>query len=166
MNITLNGTSTNLAGLAFSGNYSGLVDNLTLSKNSIIDLGEGSVSIMFDTFVMSTFTLDIYNWTGTTLWGGGTGNDTDKVYFGPDLSDAALEKIRFHSGAVGVGDSFLGSGYDLGLQQTSWDSGLDGYHIIPVPEPETYATGLLLLLGGAVWMWQRNRKAETGNRRA
>jgi autotransporter-associated beta strand protein len=155
MTVTLNSTSTDVAGLAFNGTYSGLVDNLTLSKNSIIDLGDGSVSIMFDTFVMSTYTLDIYNWTGTTLWGGGTGNDTDKVYFGPDLSDAALAKIYFHSGAVGGGDSFLGSGYDLGLQQTSWDSGLDGYHIIPVPEPETYATGLLLLLGSAWWMWRK-----------
>jgi autotransporter-associated beta strand protein len=160
MTVTLNSTSTTVAGLAFSGNYSGLVDNLTLSRNSIIDLGEGGVSILFDTFVMNTYTLDIYNWTGTTLWGGGTGNDTDKVYFGPDLSDAALAKIRFHSGAVNGGDSFLGSGFDLGLQQMSWDSGLDGYHIIPVPEPETYATGLLLLLGGAVWMWKRNRKFE------
>jgi autotransporter-associated beta strand protein len=159
MTVTLNSTSTTVAGLAFNGTYSGLVDNLTLSKNSIIDLGDGSVSIMFDTFVMSTYTLDIYNWTGTTLWNGGTGNDTDKVYFGPDLTDAALAKIRFHSGAVGVGDSFLGSGYDLGLQETSWDSGLDGYHIIPVPEPETYATGLLLLLGGAWWMWKRKPKA-------
>jgi hypothetical protein len=153
--VTLNSTSTTVAGLAFNGTYSGLVDNLTLSKNSIIDLGDGSVSIMFDTFVMSTYTLDIYNWTGTTLWGGGTGNDTDKVYFGDDLSDEALAKIYFHSGAVGGGDSFLGSGYDLGLQQTSWDSGLEGYHIIPVPEPETYATGLLLLLGGAWWMWRK-----------
>jgi autotransporter-associated beta strand protein len=160
MSVTLNSTSTTIAGLAFSGNYSGLVDNLTLSKNSIIDLGDGSVSIMFDTFVMSTYTLDIYNWTGTTLWGGGTGNDTDKVYFGPDLSDAALAKIRFHSGAVGGGDSFLGSGYDLGFQPTSFDPGLSGYHIIPVPEPETWATGILLLLGGAVWMWKRNRKFE------
>jgi len=151
--LTLN--STSIAGLAFSGNYSGRVNNLTLSQNSIIDLGDGSVSIMFDTFVMNSYTLDIYNWTGTTLWNGGTGNDTDKVYFGPDLSDAALAKIYFHSGAVGGGDSFLGSGYDLGLQQTSWDSGLEGYHIIPVPEPETYATGLLLLLGGAWWMWRK-----------
>jgi len=57
---------------------------------------------------------------------------------------------------VGVGDSFLGSGYDLGFQPTSFNPGLSGYHIIPVPEPETYATGFLLLLGGAVWMW-RNR---------
>jgi fibronectin-binding autotransporter adhesin len=156
-NITLNGTSTTVAGLAFSGNYSGLVNNLTLSNNSIIDLGDGSVSIMFDTIVMSTYMLDIYNWTGTTLWGGGTGNDTDKVYFGPDLSDAALAKIRFHSGAVGVGDSFLGSGYDLGLQVTSFNAGLSGYHIIPVPEPETWATGILLLLGGGIWMWRKRR---------
>jgi autotransporter-associated beta strand protein len=153
--VTLNSTSTTIAGLAFSGNYSGRVNNLTLSQNSIIDLGEGSVSIMFDTFVMSTYMLDIYNWTGTTLWNGGTGNDTDKVYFGPDLSDAALAKIRFHSGAVGVGDSFLGSGFEL-MPQTTFDGGL-GYQIIPVPEPETYATGLLLLLGGAWWMWKRNR---------
>jgi autotransporter-associated beta strand protein len=158
MSVTLNSTSIDVAGLAFSGNYSGRVNNLTLSKNSIIDLGEGSVSIMFDTFVMSTFTLDIYNWTGTTLWNGGTGNDTDKVYFGPDLSDAALAKIYFHSGAVGGGDSFLGSGFEL-MPQTSFDGGL-GYQIIPVPEPETYATGLLLLLGGAWWMWKRNRKSE------
>ena len=148
-NIDLGGSGI---GLAFSGNYSGLVNNLTLSNNSIIDLGDGSVSIMFDTFVMSTYMLDIYNWTG---------NDTDKVYFGPDLSDAALAKIRFHSGAVGVGDSFLGSGYDLGLQVTSWDASLSGYHIIPVPEPETWATGILLLLGGAVWLWRKRKKFTT-----
>jgi autotransporter-associated beta strand protein len=153
--LTLN--STSIAGLAFSGNYSGRVNNLTLSQNSIIDLGDGSVSIMFDTFVMNSYTLDIYNWTGTTLWGGGTGNDTDKVYFGPDLSDAALAKIYFHSGAVGGGDSFLGSGFEL-MPRTTFEGGL-GYQIIPVPEPETYATGLLLLLGGAWWMWKRKPKA-------
>ena len=160
MNITLNGTSTNLAGLAFSGNYSGSVDNLTLSKNSIIDLGNGTVSIMFDTFVMSTYMLDIYNWTGTTLWNGGTGNDTDKVYFGPDLSDAALAKIRFHSGAVGGGDSFLGTGFDLGLEATGFTPAW-GNQIIPVPETETWATGLLLLLGGAVWLWRKRSSLTT-----
>jgi autotransporter-associated beta strand protein len=147
-------------GLQFSGNYSGAIGNLTLSANSIIDLGSGSVQILFQGLTSSNHTLSFYNWSGTTLWNGGNGTtDTDKVYFGPDLSDEALAKIYFHSGAVGVGDSFLGSGYDLGLQETSWDSGLDGYHIIPVPEPETYAAGLLLLLGGAWWMW-RNRKSE------
>jgi hypothetical protein len=58
---------------------------------------------------------------------------------------------------VGVGDSFLGSGYDLGLQATSWDAGLSGYHIIPVPEPETWATAVILLVGGMVWFLKRAR---------
>jgi hypothetical protein len=134
-----------------------------LSKNSIIDLGDGSVSIMFDTYVMSAFTLDIYNWTGTTLSNGGDGTtDTDNIYFGPDLSDAALANIRFHSGALGGGDSFLGSGFEL-MPRTTFDGGL-GYHIIPVPEPETWATGivLLLLLGSAVWPMKRSRMLESG----
>jgi autotransporter-associated beta strand protein len=160
--VTLNSTSPTEAGLAFSGNYSGRVNNLTLSKNSIIDLGDGSVSIMFDTYVMSAFTLDIYNWTGTTLSNGGNGTtDTDNIYFGPDLSDAALANIRFHSGALGGGDSFLGSGFEL-MPRTTFDGGL-GYHIIPVPEPETWATGIvLLLLGSAVWPMKRRRMLESG----
>jgi hypothetical protein len=40
----------------------------------------------------------------------------------------------------------------------SWDSGLDGYHIIPVPEPETYATGVLLLLGAAIYQLRLARQ--------
>jgi hypothetical protein len=103
--------------------------------------------------------LSFYNWSGT-VGGNGTA-DTDKVYFGPDLSDEALAKIYFHSGP---GDSFLGSGFDLGLKASGFDAPWNqGYQIIPgstvpaVPEPETYATGLLLLLGGGLWMWKRNR---------
>jgi MYXO-CTERM domain-containing protein len=64
--------------------------------------------------------------------------------------------VKFYSGAVGS-DSFVGSGFDLGLQQTSWDPGLSGHYILPVPEPETYATGLLLLLGGGAWLWRKRR---------
>jgi autotransporter-associated beta strand protein len=160
-NITFN---TNGIGLQFSGNYSGAIGNLTLSANSIIDLGAGSVQILFQGLTSSNHTLSFYNWSGTTLWNGGNGTtDTDKVYFGPDLSDEALAKIYFYTGP---GDSFLGSGFDLGLKATGFDPPWnEGYQIIPgstvpvVPEPETYATGLLLLLGGAVWMWKRNRKA-------
>jgi fibronectin-binding autotransporter adhesin len=145
-------------GLQFSGNYSGVIGNLTLSADSIIDLGPGSVQILFQGLALSNHTLSFYNWTGTTLWNGGTGADQDKVYFGPDLSDEALAKIYFYTGP---GDSFLGSGFDLGLKPTGFDAPWnEGYQIIPVPEPETYGTGLLLLLGGAVWMWKRNRKSE------
>ena len=158
-NIDLGGSGI---GLQFSGNYSGAIGNLTLSANSIIDLGTDSVRIMIQGLTMSSHTLSFYNWSGTTLWNGGTGADTDRVYFGPDLSDEALAKIYFYSGP---GDSFLGSGFDLGLKPTGFDPAW-GYQIIPVPEPETYATGLLLLLGGAVWMWKRNRKLEAGNRKA
>jgi hypothetical protein len=61
--------------------------------------------------------------------------------------------VKFYSGTTN--DSFVGNGFDMGLQDTSWDPGLEGHYIIPVPEPETYATGLLLLLGGAWWMWKR-----------
>jgi autotransporter-associated beta strand protein len=151
-NIELGGSGV---GLQFSGTYSGAIGNLTLSANSIIDLGSGSVQILFQGLNSSNHTLSFYNWSGTTLWNGGNGTtDTDKVYFGPDLSDEALAKIYFHSGAVGGGDSFLGSGFDLGLKATGFTPAM-GHQIIPVPEPETYATGLLLLLGGAWWMWKR-----------
>ncbi len=158
-NITM---STNTIGLQFSGNYSGAIGSLTLSANSIIDLGAGSVQILFQGLNNSSnHTLSFYNWSGT-VGGNGTA-DTDKVYFGPDLSDAALAKIYFYTGP---GDSFLGSGFDLGLKATGFDAPWnEGYQIIPgstvpvVPEPETYATGLLLLLGGAVWMWKRKPKA-------
>jgi autotransporter-associated beta strand protein len=149
-NIELGGSGI---GLQFSGNYSGAIGNLTLSANSIIDLGGGSVQILFQGLNSSNHTLSFYNWSGTTLWNGGNGTtDTDKVYFGPDLSDEALAKIYFYSGP---GDSFLGSGFEL-MPQTTFEGNL-GYQIIPVPEPETYATGLLLVLGGAWWMWKRNR---------
>jgi autotransporter-associated beta strand protein len=153
-NIELGGSGV---GLQFSGNYSGAIGNLTLSANSIIDLGAGSVQILFQGLTSSNHTLSFYNWSGTTLWNGGNGTtDTDKVYFGPDLSDEALAKIYFYTGP---GDSFLGSGFDLGLKATGFDPAM-GHQIIPVPEPETYATGLLLLLGGAWWMWKQKRKSE------
>ena len=41
----------------------------------------------------------------------------------------------------------MGTGFDLGFSN----------QIIPVPEPETWATGILLLLGGAVWLWRKRR---------
>jgi hypothetical protein len=44
--------------------------------------------------------------------------------------------VKFYSGAVGS-DSFIATGFDMGLQQTSWDPALSGHYIIPVPEPET-----------------------------
>ena len=155
MTVTLNSTSTTVAALAFSGNYSGSIGRLTLSANSIIDLGEGNVGLQFADMVMGFYNLSIYNWSGTTQWGTTYGPGTDRVYFNGNYT---ASNVKFYSGAVGS-DSFIATGFDMGLQQTSWDPGLSGHYILPVPEPETWATGILLLLGGAWWMIKRTRKA-------
>jgi hypothetical protein len=152
--ITLASTSTTVAGLAFSGTYantSGQAGTLTLSQNSIIDLGTGSVTIHFSSITgLDTYTLAIYNWTGTTLWDGGTGNNTDQFYSnGTALTQSQLNRISFYSGGLGT-SSFVGSGYQI-------IGGSFANQVIPVPEPETYATAVLLLLGLG-FMVYRQRK--------
>jgi autotransporter-associated beta strand protein len=143
--------NSNTVGLSFNGSYSGTVGSLTLCADSIIDLGSGTIRLLIEDLDLSTYTLSLFNWTGTVS---GTGDDTDRIYVGPDLSDEALSKIYFYSGDYGT-DSFLGSGFNLGLRQTSWEPGLEGYQIIAVPEPETWATALLLLAVGGFWMCRK-----------
>jgi autotransporter-associated beta strand protein len=153
-NIDIGGSGV---GLQFSGNYIGAVGALTLSADSSIDLGTGSVQILFQGLTLSGHTLSFYNWTGLTHSEGGTGADQDKVFLLPAIEPGDLNKISFYSGDYGT-DSFLGTGFDLGLEATDFTPAL-GNQIIPVPEPETYATGLLLLLGGSWWMWRRQKTA-------
>ena len=160
MNITLNGTSTTVATLSFTGSYGGAVGNLTLSANSIIDLGTGSTRLSFHDIEMGIYYLKFHNWTGATVWGGGTGNDTDRVYIISGVTNNELGKMQFYSGTTS--DSFLGTGFDLGLTATSFDLGLSGYQIIPVPEPETWV-GCLLLLCGSFWMWRSGRLQKTNS---
>ena len=150
-NITLN---TNGVGLRFSGNYSGAIGSLTLNADSIIDMGPGSVQILFQGLSLSSHTLSFYNWTGSTLWNGGTGADTDKVFLFPTIDPGDLNKISFYSG--NGGDSFLGTGFDIGLKATGFSPAF-GNQILPVPEPETWATAVILLVGGMVWFLKRAR---------
>jgi hypothetical protein len=100
---------------------------------------------------LNDYILKVYNWDGSSLWGGGTGNDDDRLYFGTGVA-GELDQISFYSG---FGTGFLGTGFDLGFQ-----TGF-GNQIIPVPEPETWATGILLVLGGAVWLWRKRRNFTT-----
>ncbi len=145
--ITLNSTSTTVAGLAFNGTYNGSLGILTLSQDSIIDLGSGSVTAIFSQIAgLNTHTLSIYNWTGTTLWNGGDGNNTDQIYFASGAS-AHLDRISFYSD---FGNSFLGTGYQF-------SSGSFANEVIPVPEPEAYATAVLLLLGCG-WLYLRRKQ--------
>jgi len=151
-NLTLASTangSASAASLAFSGTYNGTAGLLTLNADSIIDLGTGSVAVHFSDLSMGFYSLSIYNWTGTTLWGGGDGNNTDQFYIDRPLTSGELNKISFYSG-IGS-SSFVGTGYQL-------SGGSFNNEVIPVPEPETYATAVLLLIGLCFFVRHNRRK--------
>jgi fibronectin-binding autotransporter adhesin len=145
-----NSTGIDLDGgtLKFSGNVTDTIGALTLSANSVIDLGTGSVVAIFADLFMGSYTLAVHNWTGTTLWNGGTGNNTDQIYFNRALGSGELDRISFYSDS---GSSFVGTGFQLGL-----GSGFQ-YQVIPVPEPETWLAAALLLVGAGV-AWARGRR--------
>ncbi len=147
-----NSTGIDLAGgtLEFSGNVTDTIGALTLSANSVIDLGTGSVVAIFADLFMGSYTLAVHNWTGTTLWNGGTGNNPDQIYFNRALGSGELDRISFYSD---FGSSFVGTGFQLGL-----GSGFQ-YQVIPVPEPETWLAAALLLAGAGV-AWARGRRRE------
>ena len=101
--------------------------NLT-AAGSHLDFGTGTVGIItFASFVPGSFTLTIDNWTGTanTM---GTGL-TDRLIFASSQS-GNLSRFDFTGFAPGAVAFDLGGGY--------WE-------IVPVPEAETYFSGLIVL---------------------
>jgi autotransporter-associated beta strand protein len=149
-NITLASTNNSTAGLAFSGNYNGSLGLLTLQADSIIDLGQNSVVAHFSAIAgLNNYVLKIYNWSGTTLWNGGNGNNPDQIYFGSGTS-GNLDRISFYSD---FGNDFLGSGYQI-------MGGEFANQVIPVPEPETWATAILLLVAGLWWTWRKRQSTD------
>lgn len=113
--------------------------SLTLTANSVIDFGAlpGTSSLTFGSISgLSTHSLNVYNWNGTTLWGttsatGGTAQYTHLLDSSSGLlSTAELSSISFYSG---LGTGFLGTG------------GIVGNEIIPVPEPSVLITSCLLI---------------------
>ena len=136
--------------LEFGGSITESVGALTLSANSTIDMGGGNVFLEFSNLVTqltSTTRLNIYNY---TLY-------SDHLYFtsNANLSDS-LPYISFYSG---FGTGFIGN---------SFIEGISPYEIRPVPEPETYLTGVLLILGATVQYLRHRakRKALEGHRPA
>jgi autotransporter-associated beta strand protein len=150
-NLTLGSTASgngSAASLVFSGTYNGTAGDLTLSEDSIIDLGTGSVHVHFADIAMGIYSLSIYNWTGTTLWGGGDGNNTDQFYIDRSLSGSELNNISFYSSLDN--SSFVGTAFQL-------SGGSFNQQIIPVPEAETWLAASALL-GGAGFAWLKRRR--------
>jgi autotransporter-associated beta strand protein len=142
---TNTGIELNGGTLAFGAGYNGTVGALTLSANSTIDFGTSNngVLIKFNSINWSNANalLSIYNWTGNTQWSGSPGGGTDQLLF-TDASglNGNLSRISFYSD---LGQSLISSnGFAVGSSPTE---------IIAVPEPESYLTGILLILGFSIY---------------
>ncbi len=97
---------------------------------------------------MDLYNLKIYNWSGTTLWGGGDGDNTDRIYFNRSLTASELGRISFYNSS-----SLL---HLVGERSRSELVGCSKEAIIV--EPSTYLDGLILL-GGTVVHFLRRRLA-------
>jgi fibronectin-binding autotransporter adhesin len=109
---------------------------LTLTGNSVIDFANlgGNSSLTFSSIVMNGYTLSIYNWSGTNLWGAQSPTQKGTYTRLYDLKQSGdqvnLANISFYSG---MGTGFLGNG------------SFSGTEIVPVPEPSAIISALLLL---------------------
>ena len=154
---TNTGIELNGGTLAFGpAGYDGNVGALTLSANSTIDLGTSSTGVLirFNSINWSNANalLSIYNWTGTTQSQGGTGNNTDQVYFtNSTLSDTELQRISFYSD---TGSSFVGNAFQI-------TSGIYNREIIAVPETEAYVSAVALLVGIVIQYLRRRSKLKS-----
>ena len=112
---------------------------LTLSANSQIDFGTGTVGVLtFASLNASTFILTINNWSGNyNMVGSGT---TDRLIFASDQTSNL--------------SGFYFTGYGAGGVQFALGGGF--YEVVAaVPEPSTWAAGTLL--SGALMWYQRRR---------
>jgi autotransporter-associated beta strand protein len=146
-NVTL-GSGNTTAGLIFNGNYNGTVGALTLSADSIIDLGTDSVRVIFASIAgLGSYNLSIWNWTGNAQYPGPAGGGTDQLVF-TDASGFTnnLSKVSFYGGA---GTSLIStSGFLTGSPS----------EIVAVPEPSAIIAAILLLCGLGVQFF-RTRKS-------
>jgi autotransporter-associated beta strand protein len=128
--------------MKFDGNVTETLGTFSLSANSSIDMGLGSVWLEFANLpeLIVTYDLKILNY---TLY-------TDHLYFASDaFLQNSLSHIRFYSSTDE--SSFIGS---------SFIEGLNPFHVRPVPEPETYATAALLLIGLGIYAYRRRQSAK------
>jgi fibronectin-binding autotransporter adhesin len=138
------GSGTATGGLVFGGDVGEVAGALTLTSNSVIDMGSGAAWISFDslTSVLTSNTqLQIWNYTP----------GSDGVYFRNSANvQSSLGFISFYSGA--------GTGTFFNALNTASFSAPELYPT-PVPEAETYATALLLLCGFCIYSCKKLQRA-------
>jgi hypothetical protein len=145
--MTLNGGTFNTGGRSEHGTFNNTqgIGALTLQTTSIIDMGRAASIVAFANSHLSNWsgTLNIYNWSGKAVTGGGT----DQLYFGSDntgLTASQLAEVQFFSGAgtgtYGIGALILADG-----------------EIVAIPESSTWVVGTLAL--AALLFKQRRRFA-------
>jgi autotransporter-associated beta strand protein len=156
-NAVSDSTNINLDGgrMAVSGTFNETVGALTLSANSTIDFAGFSGVLRFSgvgSWAPSA-NLSIWNWSGTTYWGTQVNNyqtPSNLVFTTVNSTlTSNLANISFYSDN---GNSFVGSGFEV----SGFAGG--GSEIIAVPEPETYLTGILLLLGATIYQLRLARQ--------
>jgi len=159
-NAVNNSASVTLAGgtLAMGGTTTDTVGTLTLTANSIIDLGTFSGNLIFANSSAINWTggtmLSIWNWNGTNMYGTSYGAGDRHIFVGNSsagLTQNQLNSISFYSDS---GNSFIGTGF---IDSTG--------EIGAVPEPEAIITATVLLAGIGVY-WLRRRRANAAALRA
>mgnify|MGYP006268004589 FL=1 len=145
-----NNTAMELAGGTWNtSGFDEIVDTLTLSAESTIDLGSGDSIIQFSDSSGLGWDggsrLIIENWSGDLANGGGT----DQVLFASaGLSENQLGQVFFRDPA----------GKAPGL----YPAAFLGDELVPVPEPGTILGGVLLAIG-AVFFEIRRRRGKRGD---
>jgi autotransporter-associated beta strand protein/T5SS/PEP-CTERM-associated repeat protein len=153
--LTLGSSGTSTGTLSMGGNGSTRAstqtfNTLTLSANSSIDFANlsGQSALYFSKISgLSTYTLSVFNYNGTNLWGttsttGGAGQYT--TLYAQAGSGASgftageLNNIKFYSGSDSS-STFLGQGSFSSNTSNGFNQ------IVPVPEPGVVLAGLFLL---------------------
>jgi len=150
-NVLSNSSAVVMAGGTLSAPASGINTDttgaLSMTANSIIDMGAGTNSLTFASLGSLTGTLSIWNWTGAANTVGGT----DQLNFSTGTANDTYSNISFYSGA---GSGLIGTGRMLA------DGG--AFELVPVPEPGALFAGLALMAPLA-WRerrhWMRCREA-------
>ena len=159
-NLIQNTASINLNGGSFhtgiGTGYNTTATNLTLSADSSIGVGKDNAHTLTFTGTadLSTFTLTIYDWQGTS---GAGGASSAGAIIMPGLSGTELDNINFYGwvpGAVYIG------GNEIAPASGTWDgTSLHACNVPLVPEASTWWGGFSLL-SFALWhsSWRRRKR--------